>query len=241
MNRTKGISDMRSDKMLWRKPLACLAVVFGWFPATIVFLTGVLPSPAQVAPTAKPPSSLPAAGSDSAAPSSTIPNGSNVPPGYRIGAGDSLGINVWREQEASVQSVTVRPDGKISLPLVKEVDVLGLTPSELEKLLTSKLEPVIRGVDVTVVVREIRSKKVYLIGAVNKVGPVPLLSDMTVLQALAEAGGITDFAKKKNIYVMRTENGKQVKLPFNYVAVIKGEHIEQNIKLQPDDTIVVPH
>jgi len=228
---------MCSDKMRCRKPLgrpaACL-------PVAMIFLIGVLPSPAQVAPNAKPPSSLPPAASASAA-SRTIPNGPNVPSGYRIGAGDSLGINVWREQEASVQSVTVRPDGKISLPLVKEVDALGLTPAELEKLLTSKLEPVIRGVDVTVVVREIRSKKVYLIGAVNKVGPVPLLSDMTVLQALAEAGGITDFAKKKNIYVMRNENGKQVKLPFNYVAVIKGEHIEQNIKLQPDDTIVVPH
>ncbi|HXI38635.1 MAG TPA: polysaccharide biosynthesis/export family protein [Bryobacteraceae bacterium] len=234
MNRTKGISDMCSDKMRCRKPLGRLAACL---PVAMIFLIGALLSPAQVAPNAKPPSSLPPAASTSAA-SSTIPN---VPAGYRIGAGDSLGINVWREQEASVQSVTVRPDGKISLPLVKEVDVLGLTPSELEKLLTSKLEPVIRGVDVTVVVREIRSKKVYLIGAVNKVGPVPLLSDMTVLQALAEAGGITDFAKKKNIYVMRNENGKQVKLPFNYVAVIKGEHIEQNIKLQPDDTIVVPH
>ena len=127
------------------------------------------------------------------------------------------------------------------MPLVKEVDVLGLTPSELEKILVAKLSSYINHPDVTVVVREIRSKKVYLVGAVNKVGPVPLLSNMTVLQVLAQAGGITEFAKKKKIYVMRSENGKQVKLPFNYDAVVKGDHMEQNIQVLPDDTIVVPH
>ncbi len=164
-----------------------------------------------------------------------------TPPGYRIGAGDNLEVNVWKEPEASVQSVIVRPDGKITLPLVKEVEVLGLTPAELEKVLVAKLSSKIVQPDVTVVVREIRSKKVYLVGAVNKVGPVPLLSNMTVLQVLAEAGGITEYAKKKKIYIMRTENGKQVKLPFNYDAVLNGEHTEQNIQVLPDDTIVVPH
>jgi polysaccharide export outer membrane protein len=163
------------------------------------------------------------------------------PPGYRIGAGDNLEVNVWKEAEASVQSVIVRPDGKITLPLVKEVDVMGLTPEELEKVLVAKLSSKIVQPDVTVVIREIRSKKVYLVGAVNKVGPVPLLSNMTILQVLAEAGGITEYGKKKKIYIMRTENGKQVKLPFNYDAVIKGEHMEQNIQVLPDDTIVVPH
>ena len=121
------------------------------------------------------------------------------------------------------------------------MDVLGLTPTELEKLLVAKLSNKIVQPDVTVVVREIRSKRVYLVGAVNKVGPVPLLSDLTVLQVLAEAGGLTEYAKKKKIYLMRTENGKQVKLPFNYDAVVKGEHMEQNIQVLPDDTIVVPH
>jgi polysaccharide biosynthesis/export protein len=164
-----------------------------------------------------------------------------VSPEYRIGAGDSLGITVWRELEASVQSVTVRPDGKISVPLIKEVEVLGLTPTELQKLLTTKLEPFIHGADVTVVVREIRSKKVYLVGAVKKEGALPLLSNMTILQVLSEAGGLTDFAKRKKIYILRDQNGKQVKLPFNYDAVIKGEHMEQNIPVLPDDTIVVPH
>jgi len=181
-----------------------------------------------------------------AAPAQTAPQASGaqdvkVSAGYRIGAGDVLEINVWNEKEASLPGVVVRPDGKVSLPLVKDVDVLGLTPAELEGILTTKLTHFIKGADVTVVVREIHSKKVYLIGAVNKVGSVPLLSSMTVLQALAEAGGLTDYAKKKKIYVMRTENGQQHKLPFDYDAVVKGEHIEQNINLLPDDTIVVPH
>jgi len=134
----------------------------------------------------------------------------------------------------------VRPDGKISLPLVKEVDVLGLMPAELEKVLTARLARFIRDADVTVVVQQIHSKKVYLVGAAKKEGPVPLLSSMTVLQVLSEAGGLSDYAKKRKIYVLRTENGKQVKHPFDYQAVIRGEHIEQNIPVLPDDIIVVP-
>jgi len=166
---------------------------------------------------------------------------SAAPPGYRIGSGDILQIDVWKEREASVPSVMVRPDGKVTLPLIKEIDVLGLTPTELEKLLAGKLETFIHGADVTVVVREIRSKRAYLVGAVNKVGPVPLVANMTVLQVLAEAGGVTDYAKKKKIYILRKQNGKEVKILFNYEAVIKGESMEQNIPVLPDDTIVIPH
>ena len=101
---------------------------------------------------------------------------SGAPLGYRIGAGDVLQINVWRESEVSVQGIVVRPDGKITLPLLKEVDVLGQTPAELEKNLAAKLAQFINGADVTVVVREIHSKKVYMVGAVNRVGPIPLLA-----------------------------------------------------------------
>jgi len=169
------------------------------------------------------------------------PPPSAAPPGYRIGSGDILEIDVWKEREASVQSVMVRPDGKVTLPLIKEIDVLGLTPSELEKLLAAKFETKIHDADVTVVVREIRSKRAYLVGAVNRVGPIPLVSNMTVLQVLAEAGGVTDYAKKKKIYILRKQNGKEVKIPFNYEAVIKGESMEQNIPVLPDDTIVIPH
>ncbi len=160
---------------------------------------------------------------------------------YHIGSGDVLEISVWNEPQASVAAAVVRPDGKISLPLLKEVSVIGLTPVELQHELTAKLEKLIRGVDITVVVKEIHSKKIYLVGQVGKVGAMALTSDnTTVLQALAEAGGLTPYSKRSKIYVLRIENGQKVKLPFNYDAVVKGEHLEQNIALRPDDTIVVP-
>jgi polysaccharide export outer membrane protein len=160
--------------------------------------------------------------------------------GYRIGPGDTLQIVVYKEADASVPSVVVRPDGKITLPLVKELVVAGLTPSELEKLLAERLVRFIRDADVTVIPTEIVSQRVYLVGAVRKEGPLPLLSSMTVLQALNAAGGLNEYAKKRKIYVLRTEHGKQVRLPFDYAAVIRGEHTEQNIELHLDDTIVVP-
>ena len=176
-----------------------------------------------------------------ATPAATSPGSVVDPNSYRIGAGDVLEINVWKEPEASVPSAIVRPDGKITLPLIKEVEVDGLTPVEVEKLLASKFDRLIHGVDVTVVVKDIRSKKAYLIGAVKKEGPLLLLSNMTVLQVLSEAGGLTDYAKKKKIYILRTENGQQRKIMFNYDEVIKGEKVDQNILVRPEDTIVVPH
>lgn len=214
---------------------------------TLLLITFILAalgaaSPAAAAlPQTAAPASAPAASKDSTVPEKGADENASVPAGYHIGAGDVLQIVVWKEPEASVQSVVVRPDGIITIPLLKEINVLAVTPVELQKILTDKLQPFIHGADVTVVVREIHSKKVYLVGAVNRVGPVPLLSNMTVLQVLAEAGGITDYAKKKKIYIMRQQNGKQVKLPFDYDAVLKGEHMEQNIPVLPDDTIVVPH
>jgi polysaccharide export outer membrane protein len=176
--------------------------------------------------------------SGGAAARAKLPSG---PPGYRIGAGDVLQIVVWKEPDASVPSVVVRADGKISVPLIKEVEVLGMTPAELETLLAAKLSQFIHGADVTVVPKEIHSQKVYLLGAVKKEGPVLLQSSMTVLQAITEAGGLTDYAKPKKIYILRKENGKQTRLPFNYQAVIKGEQMEQNIVLIPEDVVVIPH
>jgi polysaccharide export outer membrane protein len=163
-----------------------------------------------------------------------------VPDGYRIGSGDVLQIAVWKEPEVSVPTVVVRADGKISVPLIKDVDVLGLAPVELEKLLTERLAKFINAADVTVVVKEINSWKVYMVGALKKESPLPLRGQMTVLQAINEAGGLTDYAKRKNIYILRTENGRQTRLPFDYEAVIAGKHMEQNIQLRPDDMIVVP-
>ncbi len=169
-----------------------------------------------------------------------VPAGPQLPPGYKIGAGDVLQVNVWRETEASVPAVVVRPDGKISMPLIKEIEVQGLTPVELEKLLSQRLSQFIHTPDVTVTIREIHGRKAYLIGAVKKEGPVVLLSNMTILQLLAEAGGLTDYAKRKKIYILRNVNGKQQKLMFDYDAVIKGEHMEQNIVVMPEDTLIVP-
>jgi polysaccharide export outer membrane protein len=159
---------------------------------------------------------------------------------YLIGEGDVLQVAVWGEPTASVPAATVRTDGKISMPLIKEVKVAGLTPSQVEKYVQEQLGKIIRTPDVTVIVAQINSKKIYLTGAVKKEGPLKFTYRMTVLQAISEAGGLTDYAKRKEIYVLHTESGRQFKLPFNYVAVLKGEHMEQNILLSPGDTIVVP-
>lgn len=167
-------------------------------------------------------------------------NNPDLPDGYRIGAGDILQVSVYKEPEASVPSAVVRSDGKISLPLVKEIAVAGLTPAEAERLLSQQIGRYIRSADVTLIVKEVHSKRVYLVGAVKAVGPVEMKGRMTVLQAITQAGGLSDFAKRKHVYVLRNENGRQARLPFNYDAVIRGEKIEQNIVLAPDDTIVVP-
>jgi polysaccharide biosynthesis/export protein len=159
---------------------------------------------------------------------------------YQIGEGDVLQISVWGEPAASVPSVVVRPDGKISMPLLKDVHLAGLTPAQAEKVITDGLADMIKAANVTVIVAQINSKKVYLLGGVKKEGPILYSYRMTVMQALSEAGGLTDFAKRKKIYVMRNENGKESRLPFNYDDVVKGQHMELNISLLPGDTIVVP-
>ena len=160
--------------------------------------------------------------------------------GYRIGAGDVLQITVWREPDVSVPEALVRVDGKISVPLVGEVDAVGLTTTELKDILVEKFSHYINSPSVSVYTRQINSRKIYVLGNVKKEGPVPLLRPMTVLQALNEAGGLGEWAVKKKIYVLRKTDGKQVKMPFDYSAVIKGKRLEQNVVLLPDDTIVVP-
>ena len=150
-------------------------------------------------------------------------------------------VSVWGEQSASVPSAVVRPDGKISMPLLKEVAIAGLTPAQAEKTIAEQLDQFIKGANVTVVVSQINSKKIYLLGAVKKEGTISFTYRMTVMQALSEAGGLTDYAKRKKIYVIRIENGKEYRLPFDYDAVVKGERMELNIPLEPGDTIVVPH
>lgn len=156
---------------------------------------------------------------------------------YRIGEQDVLVITVWREPELSA-TVMVRPDGKITLPLINDVDAGGLTTEELKALLTDKLRPLVNQPQVTVAVREINSRKVFVIGQVAREGSYRINSSSTVLQIIAEAGGLRDFANRKGIYVLRHQNGGQVKLHFNYNNVVRGK--DDNIQLHPGDTIVVP-
>jgi polysaccharide export outer membrane protein len=160
-------------------------------------------------------------------------------PNYLIGEQDILDISVWKEPEISRQ-VPVRPDGKISLPLLNDVQAAGLTPRQLGLLISESLKKYLTDPQVTVIVTAINSQRVYLMGQVSRAGAYPLLPNMTVLQALSSAGGFTTFAKLKKIYVLRTEHGKQVKYPFNYKEVVSGNNSKSDIVLQPGDTIVVP-
>jgi len=160
--------------------------------------------------------------------------------GYRIGPGDVLEINVWKEPQLSTGAAVVRSDGRISLPLVKEVDALGLTPGELERILSEKFSQFLEVPEVTVIVKEVHSEKVYVIGGVKKPGSVDLYSQLTVLQVLAEAGGLTEYAKKGGIFVLRKNGDKQVRLHFDYNAQLKGKPGKPEIVLQPGDTVVVP-
>jgi polysaccharide export outer membrane protein len=158
---------------------------------------------------------------------------------YKIGPQDVLRIDVWKEPDIS-RIAPVRPDGRISLPLLNDVQAAGETPTQLAATLTEGLKKFITNPQVTVSVSEINSRRVYVTGEVTKPGAFPLLPNMTVLQALSSSGGFSQFAKIKGIYVLRVEDGKQVKHPFNYKDVVSGKKPELNILLQPGDVIVVP-
>jgi polysaccharide export outer membrane protein len=158
---------------------------------------------------------------------------------YKIGPQDVVRIDVWKEPDIT-RTIPVRPDGKISLPLLNDVQASGLTAMQLAGNIRTSLTKYITNPQVTVTVTEINSRRVFVTGEVAHSGALGILPNMTVLQALSSSGGFTQFARVNKIYILRVENGKQVKLPFNYKEVIKGEHAEQNILLQPGDVIVVP-
>jgi polysaccharide export outer membrane protein len=159
---------------------------------------------------------------------------------FVIGANDVLAINVWKEPDVS-RSVPVRSDGKISIPLAGEIQASGLTPLKLEQDIASKLQSYISEPEVTVIVQQINSQKFNILGMVSKPGSYSLTNSSTVLDAIAAAGGFRDFAKQKSIYVLRRNpNGTESRLPFNYKDVVKGKNSDQNVKLQPNDTIVIP-
>jgi polysaccharide export outer membrane protein len=156
-----------------------------------------------------------------------------------IGPDDVLTVVYWRDKEMTTDAV-VRPDGKISLPLLNEVQAAGLTPSELRERLTDESKRFIEDPNVTVVVKQINSRKVFVLGEVGRPGPHPLTAPTTVLQLLAAVGGLKEYADSKKIVVIREENGHQKTFRFNYKDVITGKNLSQNIELIPGDTIIVP-
>ena len=160
-------------------------------------------------------------------------------PGFTIGPEDLLGVFVWREAEVS-GDVAVRPDGMVTLPLIRDVKAAGLTPNELADRIQEALREFITDPSVTVVVRQMNSRKVFITGEVAKPGAYPLASPMTVMQLIAIAGGINEFAEANGISVMRVEAGKTKTFKFEYKDVARGKKPEQNIVLKPGDTVVVP-
>src|SRR5579872_2410290 len=157
-------------------------------------------------------------------------------PTYKIGAQDVLSISVWKDSELT-QTVPVRPDGKISMPLLNDVQAAGLTPAELRDHITEGLKKYVTDPVVTVIVTQINSERVYITGEVTHPGAFPLVPGMTILQALSSAGGFTNFANTKKIYMFRMVNGKRVDFPFNYKDVIHGKKLDENVVLQAGDTI----
>src|ERR1700687_2103085 len=179
-----------------------------------------------------------------AAQASSTPNASTTSKAHDdsfvIGNDDVLAINVWKEPDIS-RSIPVRSDGKISLPLVGEVQATGQTPLKLEQEIAARLKSYIAEPEVTVIVQQINSQKFNILGQVNRPGTYVITNSVTVLDAIAVAGGFRDFAKQKGIYVLRQNaDGTQTRMPFNYKEVVKGQNPAQNIKLLPRDTIVVP-
>jgi polysaccharide biosynthesis/export protein len=163
----------------------------------------------------------------------------DVPSDYIIGPEDVLSVVYWFEKDLSTD-VSVRPDGKISMPLLNDIQAAGLTPSQLRQRLFEESKRFVQDPNVSVVVKQINSRKAFITGEITKPGPYPLISPTTVLQLIAMAGGLKDYARSKNIIIVRNENGQTMTFPFNYKEVVTGKKLQQNIELRPGDTVIVP-
>ncbi len=200
-----------------------------------LFVSGQVPAPSQTDPEPK-------AGSATTLPEKSLAPSENKPHdnSFVIGNDDRLAINVWKEPDLT-KTIPVRSDGKISLPLVGEIQAAGRTPLQLEQEIAAKLANYITEPEVTVIVEQINSQKFNILGQVGRPGSYSLAVATTVLDAIATAGGFRDFAKQKAIYILRQNpGGGETRIAFNYKEVIKGKNPQQNIKLEPRDTIVVP-
>jgi polysaccharide biosynthesis/export protein len=196
------------------------------------------PVPAQQPPPVAPPAT---AAPVPPAPATVVPPAPAVvvPGDYTIGPDDILSVVFWRDKEMSAD-VVVRPDGRVTLPLVNDVVAGGLTPEQLRDRIREEAAKYVEDPNVTVVIKQINSRKVFISGMVGRPGAYPLSGAITVLQMLSMAGGVNEFADDKKIIIMRAENGKQRALKFNLRDVKKGKNLQQNIELKPGDTIVVP-
>jgi len=181
-----------------------------------------------------------AASAPAAAAAAVVPVRPATPNGYVIGVDDVLSILFWRDKDLSAPEITVRPDGKVTLPLLNDVQAAGLTPEQLRDTVLDAARKYVEDPNPTVIVKEIKSRKVFITGQVEKPGPYPLNGTVTVLQLIATAGGLRDFADGKNISVIRVREGKQAVFEFNYQDLLKKRYLSQNIELTPGDTVVVP-
>lgn len=207
--------------------IAFTATVFGAAPVVAQSTTPAAPTTPAIAPpnstgvgAAKPPA---------------------VPPAdYVIGPDDVLSIVFWRENDMSAD-VVVRPDGRISIPVINEVVAMGLTPEQLRQTLVSAAERYVEDPTVSVVVKEIKSRRVFIMGQIGKPGPYPLMGPTTVMQLIALAGGLQEFAKEKEIVILRKQTDPvETSIRFNYREVVNRKNLRQNIELQPGDTVIVP-
>ena len=171
--------------------------------------------------------------------SAPVATGLPLPPGYVIGPADVLAIVFWRDKDLSLE-VRVRPDGRITLPLLNDVQAAGLTPDELRLRLMEGAAKYVQEPSATVIVREINSRSVFITGNVAKPGAYPLHTELNVLQLIAQAGGLVEFADAEGIRIVRNGGGAQTVLKFNYKDVSKGKQLQQNIQLKPGDTVIVP-
>jgi len=208
------------------------ATALGAADATSVFVHAQVPAPALAANAAAP--------APVAAAAAAVPTRPATPAGYVIGVDDVLSILFWRDKDLSASDITVRPDGKVTLPLLNDLQAAGLTPEQLRDTVLTAARKYVEDPQPTVIVKEIKSRKVFITGQVEKPGPYPLNGSVTVLQLIATAGGLRDFADGKNITVMRLRQGKQAIFEFNYQDLIKRKNLFQNIELEPGDTVVVP-
>ena len=176
---------------------------------------------------------------DPTVPPANLVSGVEVPEHYIIGPGDVLGVVFWREKELS-GDVAVLPDGRITLPLMNEITAAGLTPEQLRNQIVEAARQFVKDPTATVVVRQVNSRRVFVTGMVAKPGQYPLYQTMTVLQLIATAGGLLEYAKGDDIVIIRREPGQMVSFSFNYKEVMRKKNLHQNIDLKPGDTVVVP-